>query len=395
MRHLNGEVHQYKGFVRFSDLGAYWGRNRAENRVLPLLRRHFCDRYRNERFFLYDRTHQEALFYAEGRSAVRPLEHFQMAPPDEVEARYRLLWKRFYDTIAIRERENPRCRMTHMPKRYWGTMTEFQGKRISEREELPQPFQAPALQPGYLHLRHPQDPGSLFLGQSLEVAGEEWSSAPSPAADRWTPAGRSAPPCPSSGASVPSIPSRVRPSAVSRWRDSGVSVAISTWAISSGVRPEASESSLSTGSRPSSCRSRSRNGVKCLSLLPHGAPNFYRAVVPEKATNLPGDFGHGVGGEAGAVVKVESLHRLQKPQAPQLVQVLRVHAPAVIPPHHAPDQAVVLNHRLLAGIPVPSWAARSSSSVALILCPASGVPAACASPRWCPGPAWSGPPACP
>ena len=57
---------------------------------------------------------------------------------------------------------------------------------------------------------------------------------------------------------VPSIPSRVRPSAVSRWRDSGVSVAISTWAISSGVRPEASESSLSTGSRPSSCRSRSR-----------------------------------------------------------------------------------------------------------------------------------------
>ncbi|CAN4044410.1 Phage integrase family protein, partial [Dysosmobacter welbionis] len=95
------------------------------------------------------------------------------------------------------------------------------------------------------------------------------------------------------------------------------------------------------------------NGVKCLSLLPHGAPHFYRAVVPEKATNLPGDFGHGVGGEAGAVVKVESLHRLQKPQAPQLVQVLRVHAPAVIPPHHAPDQAVVLNHRLLAGIPVP------------------------------------------
>ena len=34
--------------------------------------------------------------------------------------------RRFYDTIAIRERENPRCRMTNMPKRFWGTMTEFQ-----------------------------------------------------------------------------------------------------------------------------------------------------------------------------------------------------------------------------------------------------------------------------
>ena len=51
-----------------------------------------------------------------------------MAPPDEREAEYRLLWKRFYDTIAIKERENPRLRMSNMPKRYWGTMTEFQGE---------------------------------------------------------------------------------------------------------------------------------------------------------------------------------------------------------------------------------------------------------------------------
>ena len=96
---------------------------------------HFCDRYRNERFFLYDRTHQEALFYAEGRSAVRPLE-YRDGPPDEAQARYRLLWKRFYDTIAIRERENPRCLMTHMPKRYWGTMTEFQGEAHFRAREL-------------------------------------------------------------------------------------------------------------------------------------------------------------------------------------------------------------------------------------------------------------------
>ena len=59
VRHLNGEVHQYKGFVRFSDLGGVLGGEiEPKNRVLPLLRRHFCDRYRNERFFLYDRTHQ-------------------------------------------------------------------------------------------------------------------------------------------------------------------------------------------------------------------------------------------------------------------------------------------------------------------------------------------------
>lgn len=127
VRHLDGEAHLLKGFVRFSEMGGVLGSEiEPKNRVLPLLRSHFCARYREEKFFIYDRTHQEALFYAAGKAVIRPLEDFRMAPPDETEAHYRLLWKRFYDTIAIKERENPRCRMTHMPKRYWNTMTEFQ-----------------------------------------------------------------------------------------------------------------------------------------------------------------------------------------------------------------------------------------------------------------------------
>ena len=47
-----------------------------------------------------------------------------MAPPDETEKRYRRLWRCFYDTIAIRERENPKLRMSHMPKRFWPLLPE-------------------------------------------------------------------------------------------------------------------------------------------------------------------------------------------------------------------------------------------------------------------------------
>lgn len=127
VRHLNGEAHLLKGFLRFSDLGGILGSEiEPKNRVLPILRSHFCARYQNEKFFIYDRVHHEALFYAAGKAVIRPLADFQMAPPNETEAAYRLLWKRFYDTVAIRERENPKLRMTHMPKRYWSTMTEFQ-----------------------------------------------------------------------------------------------------------------------------------------------------------------------------------------------------------------------------------------------------------------------------
>ncbi len=138
VRHLDGEAHLLKGFVRFSELGGVLGSEiEPKNRVLPVLRSHFCSRYMNERFFIYDRTHKEALFYAAGRSVIRPLDDFQMAPPDETEANYRILWKRFYDTIAIKERHNPRCRMTQMPKRYWGTMTEFQDVSYFTPQSLP------------------------------------------------------------------------------------------------------------------------------------------------------------------------------------------------------------------------------------------------------------------
>lgn len=116
-----------QGFLRFSDQqGVLVGEIEPKNRVLPLLRPHFCTRYSGEHFLIYDRTHRELLIHQPGRWAILPAEDFAPAPPGQEEVTYRRLWRRFYDTIAIRERENPRCRMTNMPKRFWGTMTEFQ-----------------------------------------------------------------------------------------------------------------------------------------------------------------------------------------------------------------------------------------------------------------------------
>jgi len=129
VHHLEGEAHLLKGFVRFSELGgALVGEIRPKNRVLPLLRSHFCSRFYNESLILYDRTHKEALFYRDYKWCIAPLEHFEMARPDRQEVQFRRLWKRFYDTVAIEERYNPKCRRTQMPMRYWDTMTEFQGE---------------------------------------------------------------------------------------------------------------------------------------------------------------------------------------------------------------------------------------------------------------------------
>lgn len=151
VKSLNGEAELLRGFVRFSEFSGVLGAEiEPKNRVLPLLRGHFCARYRDESFFLYDRTHREALLYAARAARIVPLDSFTMAEPDENEAAYRVLWRRFYDTIAIRERENPRLRMSNMPRRYWGTLTELQPPTEAERRALdamsaaPQPPQGRA-----------------------------------------------------------------------------------------------------------------------------------------------------------------------------------------------------------------------------------------------------------
>lgn len=91
IRHMNGELEKLRGFVRFSDYGGTLGAEiEPKNRVLPLLRGHFCQRYANEQFFIYDRTHRELLLYANGRSRITQIENFQPVLPGEDELYFRL-----------------------------------------------------------------------------------------------------------------------------------------------------------------------------------------------------------------------------------------------------------------------------------------------------------------
>ena len=56
---------------------------------------------------------------------IQPLEDLTLDSPTAAEAQYQELWRRYYDTIAIRERLNPKCRMTHCAKRFWNHMLEM------------------------------------------------------------------------------------------------------------------------------------------------------------------------------------------------------------------------------------------------------------------------------
>lgn len=125
-RSLKNEVHLLLGFVRFSDYdGVLVATITPKNYVLPFLKSHFCSRFAREQFLIFDKTHKAALVYQNRTANIISLDSLETPPESKTEQEYRALWKRFYQTIAIAARENPRCRMTHMPKRYWENMPEL------------------------------------------------------------------------------------------------------------------------------------------------------------------------------------------------------------------------------------------------------------------------------
>lgn len=125
--------HMY-GFIRFQELtsGVLFAKFAPKHHQLPLIAEHFADRYPMENWMIYDEKRHEVCVHEVGKgwwmtSHVTPDQRVIDAVSDSQRA-FEQWWKSFYDTIGIQERENPRCRMTMMPKMYWKNMTEMQGK---------------------------------------------------------------------------------------------------------------------------------------------------------------------------------------------------------------------------------------------------------------------------
>ena len=126
-RAVSNEAHLLKGFTRFSEYGGTLvAEIEPRCQVLPILGKHFCARMPGESFLILDRTHHMVLVCSGGRWQIQTAQLEQLPRTDAQERFYRQLWTRFYDTVSIEDRYNPQCRMTHMPKRFWGMMTEFQ-----------------------------------------------------------------------------------------------------------------------------------------------------------------------------------------------------------------------------------------------------------------------------
>ncbi len=130
-QNVGGEAHNLTEFIRFKELegGVLYARITPKNQVLSCLAPHFADRFPEENFMIYDKNHKMFVVKEAKKQWVLVQDEFGFGESSlaysEEEQVYSTLWKGFVSSIAIKERENRRCQMQHLPLRYRGNMTEF------------------------------------------------------------------------------------------------------------------------------------------------------------------------------------------------------------------------------------------------------------------------------
>ena len=127
---VSREAHKIKGFLRFKKMknNFYYAEINPTNNVLKIVSNHFKTRLKNEYFIIKDVNRNIYALYDLKKIIYLKEENIKKLNLDLSidELNMEDLWKSFYKTIGIKERENKKCRMNFMPKKYWKYILEME-----------------------------------------------------------------------------------------------------------------------------------------------------------------------------------------------------------------------------------------------------------------------------
>lgn len=141
-RMISREVHRMHAFVRFQKMedGLFYAAIEPDFNVLPLIGEHFENRYADQRWLIVDTKRNYGLAY--------DLQKCQFVAADDIdlhtrksgdrksddrnsankmdpkELEFQKLWGVYFHSVNIKERNNPRLHLRHMPRRYWKYLIE-------------------------------------------------------------------------------------------------------------------------------------------------------------------------------------------------------------------------------------------------------------------------------
>ncbi|WP_180013119.1 TIGR03915 family putative DNA repair protein [Acinetobacter sp. YH16031] len=138
-KQVGREKHRMEAFVRFKKAkdGLFLSLVKPDFNVLPIISRHFKERYQDQRWLIYDEQRQYGIYY--DLNDVHQIEmNAEMVDPqirighsqsfsielDDEEVLYDQLWKDYFKSVNIQARQNMKLHIQYVPKRYWRYMNE-------------------------------------------------------------------------------------------------------------------------------------------------------------------------------------------------------------------------------------------------------------------------------
>lgn len=125
LKNVEKENHTFKGITRFVEIkeGYLFAKINPHNDILEFLSLHFIKRMPNEKFVIFDENRKKAMVYLEGQSQIVDIIDLKIEESKD-EKIFKDAWRKFYDSILIKQRINKKLMVSNMPKKYWKNLPE-------------------------------------------------------------------------------------------------------------------------------------------------------------------------------------------------------------------------------------------------------------------------------
>lgn len=134
VKYVGSEAHKLKGFLRFKKVkNYYYATYESTNNVLPILANHFKNRLASEYFIIKDESRNIYAIY--DLKKVNYIRNSELKLEFNDDSYFEVLWKNYFKITAIKERENLKCQMNFMPKKYWNHMLEMENEYEKNNRE--------------------------------------------------------------------------------------------------------------------------------------------------------------------------------------------------------------------------------------------------------------------
>jgi len=119
--------HKMSGFLRFEELeeGTLYAKLQTKYNVLYFLGLHFSKRLNNQNYIIHDIQRELAFVHTKEFVGVQKVAEFSLPKLSENEEKFQKLWKTFFESVAIKSRENAKLQRQTVPLLHRIYMSEF------------------------------------------------------------------------------------------------------------------------------------------------------------------------------------------------------------------------------------------------------------------------------